>query len=613
MKKAQEGMCRFHITSVLIFVLAALLMAPASAWCKKSKTLGIPGVEGGVVTTSEPQAAQVGAEILRQGGNAIDAAAAVQFALNVLEPQSSGIGGGAFIIIHLAKKKQTLVIDSRETAPAAATPDMFASQPSFTLRSTSGYAVGVPGTLLGVSTALDKWGTMSLEEVLEPAIDLAENGIRVSSRLADSILSSRLDSEPGNSAYDEARNVFRPGGVPLEEGDLLVQPDLAETFKAIAHNGPDVFYAGDIANAIIATQYATRSTNPDGVGRMILTDLSSYEVAIREPVEGEYRGFRIVSMPPPSSGGLTVIQILKLMERFPMGDKTQDFDFGQTQAMHVFIEASRLAFADRAVWMGDTDFVDLPVNGLIDDDYVAMRSALIDPTMAADGVQADDPRPYDDEYALGKTKYKLASLTLPDEEGRNTTHFTIVDSDGNIVTCTTTIESGWGTGLMVPGYGFMLNNELTDFNSTPAFNPDSANFNPGANDVAPGKRPRSSMAPTMVFYKKKPLAAFGSPGGSSIISTVAQITINLIDHQLTVQEAVDAPRLRHTSANGSTNRELGFSESVIDELVVLGHTINDPSVLGSVQAIVLDKKKQYGAADKRRIGGVVSVRKEQLH
>ncbi|MBC2745150.1 MAG: gamma-glutamyltransferase [Desulfosarcina sp.] len=241
-----------------------------------------------------------------------------------------------------------------------------------------------------------------------------------------------------------------------------------------------------------------------------------------------------------------------------------------------------------------------------------MRSALIDPTMAAVDVQADDPRPFDDEIAKGKSKNKLACLTLPDEEGRNTTHFTIVDSDGNIVTCTTTIESGWGTGLMVPGYGFMLNNELTDFNRTPAYNPDPDNFNPGANDVAAGKRPRSSMAPTMVFYKKKPLAAFGSPGGSSIISTVAQIAINLIDHQRTVQEAVDAPRLRQTVANGTTRRELGFSDSVIGELEALGHDFRSPEVIGSVQAIVLDKKKQYGAADKRRIGGVVSVRSEEI-
>jgi gamma-glutamyltranspeptidase/glutathione hydrolase len=381
----------------------------------------------------------------------------------------------------------------------------------------------------------------------------------------------------------------------------------------IAANGLDAFYAGQLAEAIVQTQMATRSGNPAGVGRMTLDDLAGYQVALREPVEDEYRGFRIVSMPPPSSGGLTVIQILKLIERFPMGDVTQEFGLGQTQAMHVFIEACRLAFADRAIWMGDTDFVDLPVNGLIDDDYVAMRSALIDPDMAADLVEADDPRPFEDDNDNGNGKAKLAQLNLPDMEGLNTSHFTIVDRDGNIVTCTTTIESGWGTGLMVPGYGFMLNNELTDFNGTPAYDPDPENFNPGANDVAAGKRPRSSMAPTLIFDKKKPLAAFGSPGGSSIITTVAQMAINLIDHRRTVQEAVDAPRLRQTVANGSTRWELGFSDEVFEALEAKGHSFRSSAeVLGSVQAIVLDKKKQYGAADKRRIGGVVSVHKDEI-
>jgi gamma-glutamyltranspeptidase/glutathione hydrolase len=612
MKAIQKFGLNHPLTTILILVLTVLFIAPSAAWCKKDKNLGIPGVKGGVVTTSEPLAAQIGADILRRGGNAIDAAAAVQFALNVMEPQSSGIGGGAFIIVHMAKEKETIVVDAREKAPAAAEPDMFVGQ-TFGVRSTSGIAVGVPGTLAGFKTALDKWGTMSLAEVLAPAIDLAEKGIRVSSRLADSILSSRLGNEIGDPAYDEARDVFRPGGIPLAEGDLLVQPDLAKTFRMIAANGLDAFYAGQLAEAIVQTQMATRSGNPAGVGRMTLDDLAGYQVALREPVEDEYRGFRIVSMPPPSSGGLTVIQILKLIERFPMGDVTQEFGLGQTQAMHVFIEACRLAFADRAIWMGDTDFVDLPVNGLIDDDYVAMRSALIDPDMAADLVEADDPRPFEDDNDNGNGKAKLAQLNLPDMEGLNTSHFTIVDRDGNIVTCTTTIESGWGTGLMVPGYGFMLNNELTDFNGTPAYDPDPENFNPGANDVAAGKRPRSSMAPTLIFDKKKPLAAFGSPGGSSIITTVAQMAINLIDHRRTVQEAVDAPRLRQTVANGSTRWELGFSDEVFEALEAKGHSFRSSAeVLGSVQAIVLDKKKQYGAADKRRIGGVVSVHKDEI-
>jgi gamma-glutamyltranspeptidase/glutathione hydrolase len=593
---------------LIVLLILSLLAMPAPTSSAGKLPLGVPGVRGGVVTTSEPAAAQVGADVLRNGGNAIDAAAAVQFALNVVEPQSSGIGGGGFMMIHLAKQKDTFVVDCRETAPAAATPDMFASQPSFSVRSTSGYAVGVPGTLLCAANALENWGTISLSEALQPAIGMAEDGIRVSSRLADSISSSRLSNEVGNPAYDEARAIFRPGGVPLVVGDLLVQPDLAETFRRIADQGPSAFYTGEIAQAIVQTQLATRSGNPDGVGRMTPEDLADYEVAIREPVEGYYRGYRVVSMPPPSSGGLTVIQILKLLERFPIGDESQGFGFGSTRTLNVMIEAGRLAYADRAVWMGDDDFVDVPSVGLLSDGYIAMRSALIDPDSRQDFVEADDPRPYD--LSGDYDKVKLKKVKDLDEEGRNTTHFTIVDRDGNIVTWTTTIESAWGTGLMVPGFGFLLNNELTDFNSIPAYDPDPDNFNPGANDVAPGKRPRSSMAPTMIFDGKKPLAAFGSPGGSTIIWSVANMSMNLIDHELVVQEAIDAPRLAQTTANGSTRRELGFSDAVIQSLVDLGHNILAPSVIGSVQAIVIDQRGQiqYGAADKRRIGAVISLR-----
>jgi len=481
------------------------------------------------------------------------------------------------------------------------------------VRSTSGYAVGIPGTLLCVTTALDNWGTFELTEVIEPAIGMAENGIRVSSRLEESILSSRLDNEVGNPAYDEARNVFRPGGVPLAEGDLLVQPDLAKTFRRIAEQGPSALYTGEIADAIVATQLATRSGNPDGAGRMTLDDLANYQEVIRKPVEGLYRGYRIVGMPPPSSGGLTSIQILKMLERFPIGDESQGYGFGSTRTLNVMIEAGRLAFADRAVWIGDDDFVDVPSVGLLSDEYIAMRSALINPDGRQNFVEPDDPRPFDDSGV--KDKVKPMMVEDADEEGRNTTHFTIVDRDGNVVTWTSTIESGWGTGLMVPGFGFMLNNELTDFNSVPAFNPDPDNFNPGANDVAPGKRPRSSMAPTMIFGSdEKPLAAFGSPGGSTIIWSVADVTMNLIDHEMVIQEAIDAPRLAQTSANGSTQRELGFSDAVIQSLIDLDHVIRAPSVIGSVQAVILDQRgrKQFGAADKRRIGGVVSVRRSEI-
>lgn len=604
----------FGFTRTVSFsIVISLVGLGANPALGNPNDLGVPGVGGGVVTTTEPLAAAAGADILRKGGNAIDAAVAVQFALNVIEPQSSGIGGGGFMMVYLAREREVVVLDSRETAPAAATADMFANQSSFSTRSTSGYAVGVPGTLKGVATALQMWGTMSLAETLAPAIDLAENGIRVSSRLAEGVLSDRLANEPGNPAYEEARNVFVPGGTPLQAGDLLVQPDLANTFKLIATQGTNAFYSGPIAQAIIDTQRNTRAGNPDGVGRMELADLASYKAALRKPVEDDYRGFRIVSMPPPSSGGLTVIGILKLMERFPIGDESQGYGFGSKRTLNVAIEAMRIAFADRAVWMGDDDFVDVPASGLLSDQFIALRSALIDPDSRQSDVVADDPRPFDNPpHPRGHVR----AARLADVEGVNTTHFSIVDRFGNIVTYTTTIESSWGTGLMVPGYGFMLNNELTDFNSTPAFNPDPAAFNPGANDVAPGKRPRSSMAPTMVFYHNRPLAALGSPGGSTIIDTVLLALTNLIDHEMPLQEAIDAPRFAQTSANGTTGLELGFDDGVLNALRDLGHVFRDPSfpgivgdAQGSVQAVLLDRLgHQYGAADKRRIGAVVSVR-----
>lgn len=421
---------------------------------------------------------------------------------------------------------------------------------------------------------------------------------------------------------NEARKVFAPGGVPLVQNKLLVQPELADTFKLLADQGPDAFYTGPLAQAIIDTQLAARSVpNPLNQqrlkGRMTLDDLAQYEVTTRKPVEGDYRGFRIVSMPPPSSGGLTVIQILKLIERFPIGDANQGYGFGSTRTLNVMMEAMRLAFADRAVWMGDDDFVDVPSVGLLDDDYIAMRSALIDPDSRQDEVFADGPRPFDMTSVSPKTKIAMANL--PDEEGLNTTHFTVIDQNGNIVTYTNTIESAWGTGLMVPEYGFLLNNELTDFNRVPAANDDPDNFNPGTNDAAPFKRPRSSMSPTFVFRGKKPVAAYGSPGGSTIINSVVNVTMNLIDHKRNIIEAVDAPRIYQTSAKGSPTWEAGFDQVVIDELKTappFGHNLNDSQlrVIGSVQAVVISPqgKLQYGAADRRRIGGIVSVRRSEI-
>lgn len=604
----------------LLPLLVCLLLAAAAAGAReKPPGIGVPGVLNGVVATSEPHAAEVGANILRRGGNAVDAAAAVQFALNVVEPESSGIGGGGFMMIHLAEQNRTVIVDSRETAPAAASSDMFlpflsySRSQAFGMASTSGISVGVPGTLLGVSTALRNWGTLSLAETLRPAILLAENGFRVGPELAENSNHKRLLKEPEIAAYEQARQVFRPGGKMLAEGQLLRQPDLAKTLKLIAEHGTDVFYSGEIAAAIVATQRATRSDPVTGLpvaagaGRMVKTDLEQYRVAIREPLIVDYRGYTLKGMGPPSSGALTSMQILKLLERFPLGDPQQGFGFGSAKTLHVMTEAMRLAFADRALWIGDSDYGPVPTDGLLNPDYLARRSTLIDPASRIERAPAGDPRPY--QANSGNRQNQLAAAPPERQKGQNTTHFTIIDQWGNIVSYTSTIESAWGSGLMVPGYGFLLNNELTDFNLAPTAAKDPQGSNPGANDVAPGKRPRSSMAPTMLFRNGRPMAAYGSPGGSTIIDSVVNITINLIDHGMNIQEAVDAPRIAQTSANGSLRREAGFSEQVMGRLQSLGHTLREPTAIGSVQGVVIDQgQRQYGAADRRRVGAVVSLR-----
>lgn len=573
----------------------------------------------GVVAVSHPLAAEAGAKMLEAGGNAIDAAAAIAFVLNVVEPQFSGLGGGGFMMVHWAKTGETFVVDSRERAPAAATPDMFAPGGvplSFAVASTSGLSVGVPGTVLGVDTALRTWGTMSLAQTLAPAIELAQKGFRINRFLAADIAADggRTSLQPETAA------IFRPGGVPLGEGDLLVQPDLAKTFKLIAAQGPDVFYRGEIAAAIVEAQKRSRTTpQAAGVGRMTLADLDAYRVAIRQPIVGRYRGFTIVSMPPPSSGGLAVIQMLKMLEGFPISSGGLGFGFGGRNTLHVMIEAMRLAFADRAVWMGDEDFVPVPKRGLLHPSYVAARAGLISLGSRMATPAAGNPLPFD--VAGRERSLRLAVIAAEPEKGVHTTHFSVVDRWGNVVSYTTTIENTWGTGITVPGYGFLLNNELTDFNFVPAFDP--ATGNPGANDVAPFKRPRSSMTPTILFKGERPFAAFGSPGGATIINSVLNVTLNLIDHGMTIQQAIDAPRLSVTSALGTVSCEGAapfnqprFSIAVQDHLRALGHlglgaAASDgcAATIGSVQAVIIDLQtgRQYGGADQRREGTVIGL------
>jgi gamma-glutamyltranspeptidase / glutathione hydrolase len=624
--------------------MAALLVLPAVAQEERSvRTPGAPpgivlpptteqvppppawdGVayRRGVVAAAHPLAAQAGADVLARGGNAVDAAAAVQFVLNVVEPQFTGIGGGGFVLIHLARHNRTVAIDGRETAPLAATPAQFqlsgvTPAERFAITSTTGLSVGVPGALAAWDLALRRFGTRRLADVMAPAIQLAENGFAVNRFLANNIANDagRAQLQPETAA------LFRPAGVPLKEGDVLKQPDLAKTFRLIAKHGSKVFYEGEIAQAIVAAQQRSRTPVADeGRGRMTTKDLAGYRALLREPLAVHYRGYTLASMPPPSSGALTIGQMLMMVERFPIGDASQGFGFGAPNTLHVMAEAMRLAFADRAVWMGDEDFVPVPKAGLLNPDYVAGRAAQINLGSRLATPAAGNPLPYD-SGAGGDKNTRLPVIPAEVDKPSHTTHFAVIDRWGNVVSSTTTIESLWGSGILVPGYGFLLNNELTDFNLDPARNPETGN--PGANDVAPGKRPRSSMSPTIVFKGHRPVLAYGSPGGASIINTVFNTTLNLIDHGMSIQQAINAPRLSVTSALGSISCEgteafmqPKFSIASQDSLRALGHLIPGAlgsngctAALGSVQGLVIDARHgglRYGGADPRREGAVAA-------
>jgi gamma-glutamyltranspeptidase/glutathione hydrolase len=589
--------------SLLALAFGVLSFAPSWA-SQEGSGLAVPqqpGFRGGVVAVSHPLAAEAGARMLREGGNAIDAAAAIQFALNVVEPEFSGIGGGGFMMVHLAGGQgRTFVIEGREKAPASADTTLFTnpdgSNQGFTPASTSGQAVGVPGTLMVVATAVQRHGRKRLADVMQPAIALAENGFPVNFVLAGNATSSRTN------LYQATRDVFRPGGVPVQEGDILRQPDLAKTLRLIAAHGPDVFYRGEIAEAIVAAQLGTANGGKPGL--MTLQDLADYNIVIREPIVADYRGYRIASMSPPSSGGLTMMQALKMVERFPLGDIGAGFGFGKANTLHVMTEAMRIAWSDRAVWMGDEDFVEVPKRGLLDPTYVSERGSPIRLDMRIPGsVAFGDPWPFEVAQRPGRTR--LAAAEPLSHPGGSTTHFSVVDQWGNVVSYTTTIEAGWGTGIMVPGYGFLLNNELTDFNF--GFNLHPRFGGPGANDVQGGKRPRSSMTPTILFKGDQPVAAFGSPGGATIINSVFNVMINLIDHGMTIQQAVDAPRISVTTAGNGIAREAGFDAAEIAKLQALGHSVGNPGNIGNVNAVFIDlaSGRQFGAVDSTREGGLI--------
>lgn len=568
------------------FALSLLTMV-AFSMPAQAKVPGVPtGVDGatkGIVAVSHPAAAQVGKDILAHGGNAVDAAAAIQLALNVAEPYMSGIGGGGFMMIYLKDQNKVTVIDSREMAPAGVKPDMFLQADGtpipFAERHTTGQAVGIPGTLLGVETALERYGTMKLKDVIKPAIELAEKGVRVNWVTHDNIKNS-LDKL---KKHETAAEVFAPGGAPLAEGDVLIQPQLAKTLRLIRDKGVGVFYNGEIGQAIVKEVQRTG-------GSMTMQDLQRYVVKERVPVRGTFRGYEIVTMGPPSSGGLTLLQIVKLME----GYDNQKDGFGSVPYLHHLIEANHLAYADRAAYMADEDVYPVPKKGLISDEYIAERRKLISDDAANEDVEAGDPWKYD------PGKKPVVAMHLTDASPvKQTTHFSVMDKWGNLVAYTTTIEDVFGSGIMVPEYGFMLNNELTDFDAVPG----------GVNQVEPGKRPRSSMTPTIVLKDGQPFLAVGSPGGSTIIASVSQTILNVIEHGMDIQQAIEAPKI-FSSSYPAVTWESGIDQDVILQLMAKGHAFAPrPTNIGNVQAVVYDLEtgKMYGGADTTREGTVLGV------
>jgi gamma-glutamyltranspeptidase / glutathione hydrolase len=562
----------------LAFALVALLVLPLSARGESPQAAPTQAViaNNGMVVAQEAIAARLGAEILQKGGNAIDAAVATGFAMAVTYPRAGNIGGGGFMVIHLANGEDT-TIDYRETAPAAINAKSFLdaqgnADPQKSRE--SALAIGVPGTVAGLALAEQKYGSgkFTLADLIGPAIALARDGIAVADDTADSLPADL----PRIVRWPSSAQIFaRADGSALAPGDRLVQSDLATTLAAIAQNGPQAFYKGDIARKIAAAVQAAG-------GVMTADDLNNYHAIERVPVRGTYRGYDIVSMPPPSSGGVALIEMLNILEGYDLAHADQ------TQALFVIIEAMKRAYADRAYFLGDPDAVKVPMARLISKSYADAWRATID---LAHATAAKDIHP---------------DAMPVKSEGRNTTHFSVIDRFGNAVANTYTLNFSYGVGLVAAGTGILLNNELDDF----AAKPDAPNayglLGFEANAPGPGKRPLSSMAPTIVLKDGKPFLVTGSPGGSRIISTVLQVVVNVIDRGMDIGAAVSAPRLHHQWMPDRVDAEPGFPGDVIAALQARGDTVMVRKMTTSANSILVTPSGFAGAADPRTRGALAA-------
>ncbi len=561
--------------------LAGLTLAPASARGasaadppQSAYTVKTPTSKGfgGAVTSVDPEASRIGVKVLRKGGNAVDAAVATAAALGVTEPYSSGIGGGGYFVHYDAASGKVDTLDGRETAPESmpelafndpATHEPYKFTPDLV---TSGVSVGTPGTLATWDKALKRWGTRSLAKSLRPATRLAERGFEVDNTF-------RLQTEENKdrfATFPETSRLFLRNGHPPAVGSTFRNPDLAATYRLIARRGPDAFYSGPLATQISRTVQhppkASDATLPAPGGHLETSDLARYRVRRQEPTRVGYRGLDVYGMAPSSSGGSTVGEALNILERFRLRGMSD------ADALHHYLEASALAFADRGEYVGDPAYVNVPLRALLSDRFAAARADCIDPaTAATKPVPAGDVASNDGHCATGP------GATAQDTENINTTNLTVADRWGNIVEYTLTIEQTGGSGITVPGRGFLLNNELTDFNYAATYDENDPNR------IQPGKRPRSSMSPTIVLRNGKPVLALGSPGGSTIITTVLQMLFNRYDRGMSIQQAIAAPRAAQRNTP-SVTAEKRFITRYQAQLGRYGHTFAEAGLPGTTAA-----------------------------
>ena len=528
--------------------------------------------KNGMVASEQGLATQVGLDILKQGGNAIDAAVAVGFALAVVLPNAGNIGGGGFMVLHDDKTGKDVAIDFREIAPAKASRDMYLDNQGNVIDGKSLFthdASGVPGTVAGMEYALKKWGTMPLSKVLEPAIKLADKGFIVSDVLAQTL----KEEKSTLGKWSSSKAIFFKNGEPLKSGDLLVQKDLAKSLRLIAKQGAKAFYQGEIATKI------AKEMQSHG-GTMTLEDLKAYKVVERQPIIGDYRGYKVVTMPPPSSGGVHLIEILNMLEHYPI----KEDGVNSAKNIHHMAESMKLAYADRSEYLGDPDFVKIPVTGLTSKAYANERVKTIDDNKArlSSNIKPGKPQPY---------------------ESDQTTHFSVMDKAGNAAAVTYTLNLNFGSGIVVEGTGILLNNEMDDFSVKPGV-PNAFGLVGGtANAIEAKKRPLSSMTPTIVMKNNKPWLVTGSPGGARIITTVLQSVVNTIDHEMNPAEAIITPRVHHQWLPDELRVEEGISPDTIKLLQDKGHKVVTKAPMGRIQIIQADDSGFYGYSDPRNPDG----------